>query len=306
MEGSPASPAADSGSLHLPSIPPEFSSPLCPSASSRLLTNASGAGAAFFAREGAQAVRFYLQAVSASAPAFPPREFRRSSRRLRTQPQNKQQSRSPELQAPRRHRCCCCTWSRGVSQTQRAAERREREGKQLFLGSMATKSGQKHCSEPTGFLWAVILRRHSSCGQREVLKVRIIFPGVTPLFQNGARISCRNEDCFVPCLQRGGGERSPPRGCIPVPRRCLHEAGTRGTCRRRRQASHLLRFPCDRRRTLGAFPPAFSPSTSGPYPRQQCSFWMIFSVCEPLQRTGCPGTGGTLRAPRHSCCSPGR
>lgn len=59
------------------------------------------------------------------------------------------------------------------------------------------KPGLKHHSEPTAFSLAAILRTQSSRGQREVLKVHIVFTGIIPLFQNGKRISCRSKHCFV-------------------------------------------------------------------------------------------------------------
>lgn len=66
------------------------------------------------------------------------------------------------------------------------------------------KPGLKHHSEPTAFSLAAILRTQSSRGQREVLKVHIVFTGIIPLFQNGKRISCRSEHCLVPHSQREG------------------------------------------------------------------------------------------------------
>lgn len=66
------------------------------------------------------------------------------------------------------------------------------------------KPGLKHHSEPTAFSLAAILRTQSSRGQREVLKVHIVFTGIIPLFQKGKRISCRSEHCLVPHSQREG------------------------------------------------------------------------------------------------------
>lgn len=136
-----------------------------------------------------------------------------------------------------------------------------------------------------GFPRGVVLMRRSSRGERGLLKERVAFPGTIPVFQSGTRPSRGDAVWFVPPLQKGGGERSP--GCSPVPRRCLHEPGTRARVSgegERPTSSIPARSAADARRSPSCLPPL---RTSGLDPRQPCVFWVTFS----------PGRGWAARAP---------
>lgn len=73
---------------------------------------------------------------------------------------------------------------------------------------------------------------------------------------------------------------------------CQHEPWTRGTWQRGRQAS-----PLPGPRAVGVTCSVLSLPHLGSVPMAAAQFWAIFSVCEPLQRTGCPGAGGTAGLP---------